>query len=269
MKKKLNFFIILITLFFLHCQSNNNENKYKNVALALLLLQSSTNASGGSYAFTPEYYTSSGSGSIKESIDSITTISSKVSFQNPFQDSAGNTVSYQIASGGNFGDGKGPGGTGEHHTGTDYHLVGSNLISVNLYAAHDGTIYTTTTSSKYRHYLSIEKDITDSSGTVLGKMVTLYAHIDLDLDVSGGLSMNGKTVAKGDLVSRNLYSGTAGGPHLHFEIRYYRSNDTTTQDFYGGIGTDSSLTEKSSGVWSYGYWNPSVGYGFENSTNRF
>lgn len=77
------------------------------------------------------------------------------------------------------------------------------------------------------------------------KLVSIYAHIDLDLDETAGLNLNGSSVVKGQLVSKNLYSGTTGGPHLHFEIRYYRPNDNPSTDFYGGIGTDSSFISKS------------------------
>ena len=71
--------------------------------------------------------------------------------------------------------------------------------------------------------------------------------------------------------AKHLYSGTRGGPHLHFEIRYYRSEDTGNETFYGnsiGPGGSSDLTEPSAGSWSYGYWNPDIGYGFGNPKNH-
>jgi hypothetical protein len=99
--------------------------------------------------------------------------------------------------------------------------------------------------------------------------VTLYAHIDLDLDSADNLILSGKSVKQGDLISRHLYSGTVGGPHLHFEIRYYRPGDKGNEEFYGvpGFG-NNTLTDPSAGSWSYGYWNPSVGFGFGNPMNH-
>ena len=62
-----------------------------------------------------------------------------------------------------------------------------------------------------------------------------------------------------------------GGPHLHFEIRYYRENDTGYEEFYGsGTGPNANLdfTEPSAGIWSYGFWNPDIGYGFADPRNH-
>ena len=86
---------------------------------------------------------------------------------------------------------------------------------------------------KYRQYLAITKDIVDGDGFLLGKLVTLYAHLDLDLDEADELLMNGQSVAPGDLISTHFYAGTVGGPHLHFEARYYRSNDIGNESYYG------------------------------------
>ncbi|MFT6020696.1 MAG: murein DD-endopeptidase MepM/ murein hydrolase activator NlpD, partial [Saprospiraceae bacterium] len=71
---------------------------------------------------------------------------------------------------------------------------------------------------------------------------------------------------KGDLVSKNLYSETMGGPHLHFEIRFYRNSEIGNEDFYNWQNS-GNYTTQSSGIWSYGYWNPDVGYGFGNPLN--
>ena len=87
--------------------------------------------------------------------------------------------------------------------------------------------------------------------------MTLYAHVDLDLDEADGLSMSRKTVKAGDLISKNLYSETRGGPHLHFEIRYYRPDDDGTEEFYGIRGSVPGA-----GEWPNGYWDPDTGYGF-------
>ena len=56
-----------------------------------------------------------------------------------------------------------------------------------------------------------------SRGKFLGKLVTVYAHIELN--EADGLLLEGKLVQKGELLSNHLYSGTMGGPHLHFEVR--------------------------------------------------
>ncbi|TFH07155.1 MAG: hypothetical protein E4H08_09955, partial [Candidatus Atribacteria bacterium] len=74
-----------------------------------------------------------------------------------------------------------------------------------------------------------------------------HAAVDLDLDEVSGLNLNGQIVQAGDLISQHLYAGTAGGPHLHFEIRYLRPEDTGNEEFYGFAGprADPALTEPS------------------------
>ena len=69
-----------------------------------------------------------------------------------------------------------------------------------------------------------------SRGKFLGKLVTVYAHIELN--EADGLLLEGKLVQKGELLSNHLYSGTMGGPHLHFEVRYYRANDKGDETFF-------------------------------------
>ncbi|MEA3285932.1 MAG: T9SS type A sorting domain-containing protein [Candidatus Marinimicrobia bacterium] len=104
----------------------------------------------------------------------------------------------------------------------------------------------------------------------IGKLVTLYAHIDLDLDFVDGLDLDGQYAEKGDTISLNLYSGTVGGLHLHFEIRFYRPDELGDETFYSFVGPEGSdiFTEPSTGSWSYGYWNPDTGYGFANPGNH-
>jgi len=131
---------------------------------------------------------------------------------------------------------------------SDLH-VGSAETDDQLFAAHDGVVSVYRDADKSRHYLAITKDV---------------AHIDLDLDEAEGLVMDGRTVAKGDLVSRNLYSGTVGGPHVHFVIRYYREGNNVDEEFYGG----PLYSEPSSGPWQYGYWDPQTGYGFAHPSNH-
>ncbi len=61
----------------------------------------------------------------------------------------------------------------------------------------------------------------------------------------------------GDLISKHLYEGTRGGPHLHFEIRYYRPTDNGTEEFYG-----FRQSAPGAGDWPNGRWDPDHGYGF-------
>ena len=96
-------------------------------------------------------------------------------------------------------------------------------------------------------------------------------HVNQVFLEADGLPLDGKTVHKGEVISRHLYAGTMGGPHLHFEIRYYRPHDKDDETYYGarfpGV-KNSDLTEPSTGPWSYGYWNPGIGYGFANPRNH-
>ncbi len=211
---------------------------------------------------TPEYYDTPYEGEFRLELNKFVHFSRKIPFQHPLEGSSGQIPTNTINR--SFGDGIGPGGTGSHHPAFDY-FVG-NLTKVNMYAAHDGIVSVNKDVARYRHYLTITTEVYDSIDNSIGKMVTIYAHIDLDLDSVDNLEMNGQYVNKGDLVSKNLYSGTMGGPHLHFEIRFYRNNDSGLEDFYGGnVGANTS---PSSGTWTYGYWNPNVGYGFAHPLNQ-
>jgi len=245
MLKKLAILFVLIISFIngFTQYSNNEDGQYEDM-------------------LTPEYYNTPNAGAFRLEVNEFVHFARQLPFQHPFEDSLEQIISYTINR--SFGDGIGPGGTGSHHPAFDYHVGGST--QVNMYAAHDGFVTVRRDVERYRHYLSITSEIHDSLGNEIGKMVTLYAHIDLDLDSVDNLNMNGQYVTKGDLVSKHLYSGTMGGPHLHFEIRYYRSTDTALEDFYGGnIGGNTS---PSSGSWMYGYWNPNNGYGFAHPLNQ-
>lgn len=59
-----------------------------------------------------------------------------------------------------------------------------------------------------------------------------------------------------------------GGPHLHFEIRYYRAMEVGNEEYYGWSGGSTTFTTPSAGSWSYGYWNPNIAYGFANPMNH-
>lgn len=214
---------------------------------------------------TPEYYNTPLGGQFRVEINKFVYYARLESFRHPLKDSLGNIPAYTIPTNGTFEAGKGPGDTGEHHKANDMH-VGSGDTSVTMYAAYDGYVATYYNALKYRDYLTITKDIRDSNNVLLGKMVTIYGHLDLSLDTLDGLYMNGQYVHQGDIVSKHLWSGTVGGPHLHFEIRYYRASDLGTEDYYGFFG--AGLTDSSAGIWTYGIWNPNVGYGFAQLDNH-
>lgn len=149
-------------------------------------------------------------------------------YQHPLQDTNGILAPYTTNR--IFGTGIGLNETSKHHPATDLHF--DNSSNINLYATHNGIINTYRDNPKYRHYLTITKEIKDIDNIIIGKLVSIYAHIDLDLDESQYLFLDEVTVQKGELISKNLYSGTAGGPHLHFEIKYYKNSDIGNEEFY-------------------------------------
>lgn len=212
---------------------------------------------------TPGYYQA---GAFKAEIDAFLGAVRQVRFGHPLKDTAGQVPSFSVPAMGNFGAGKGPTGTSQHHPAVDMH-VANKATKVTLYAAHDGLVATYKNADKYRHYVSITREIKDAGGKAVGKLVTLYAHVDLDLDEAAALSLNGKKISSGEVVSRNLYAGTVGGAHLHFEVRYYRPADAGTESFYG-LGSNKAFTEKSAGGWSYGFWDPAAGYGYADTKNH-
>lgn len=211
---------------------------------------------------TPQYYNTPDGGDFRLELNEFVHFARIIPFQHPLQSPSGDLAAYTIKRG--FGAGIGSGGTGSHHPAIDYYLNDDD--SVSLYAACDGYVSIDKTVSRYRHFLSISSDVKDSTEVVIGKMLVIYAHIELDLDAADSLNLEGKYVKKGDLISKHLYSGTVGGPHLHFEIRYYRASDAGDEDFYGGQVGDK--TSPSAGSWSYGYWNPDIGYGYGHPFNH-
>ncbi len=223
--------------------SNSEENGYQDM-------------------LTPAYYISDNNDSFRIEVNNFLEQVRKIEFYNPLANASGLMPSFTVPSIGEFGALK---GASQHHEAVDLHIE-NNETEVILYASHDGIVRTVKDAEKYRHYLSITKEIQDSSNQIVGKLVTLYGHIDLDLDEAKFSSLDGQFVSVGDTVSKHLYSGTVGGPHLHFEIRYYRPSDDGNEEFYGSKAAD--LTEPSTGDWSYGYWNSNVGYGFGNPMNH-
>ncbi len=213
---------------------------------------------------TPAYYQSTTEASFIEDVNQFISFAQLEQFHHPLEDETGRIPDFTVPPIGEFGAGKGLNGTSQHHPAVDLH-VGNKEILVNIYASYDGFVTTVKNADKYRHYVSISKNVEDGNGQLIGKLVTLYAHIDLDLDEADSLNINEQHVNKGDIISKHLYSGTLGGPHLHFEIRYYRAGDNGTETFYGFANPNlPELTEPSAGNWSYGVWNPTVGYGFGN-----
>ena len=219
---------------------------------------------------TPAYYQVPEGAAFREEVNRFVYFARGLPFQHPLADSFGATPSFFVSDLGRFGAPKGPNQDAQHHPAIDIYVAG-RTTDVGLYAAHAGTVRTLRDADKYRHLIAITKEIVDEAGQLLGHVVTLYGHVDLDQDEADGLFLDGRTVERGDLVSRHLYAGTMGGPHLHLEIRYYRADDTGTETFYGGRtgpGGSGELTDPSSGIWTYGYWNSSVGYGFADPRNH-
>ncbi len=208
--------------------------------------------------YTPAYYKD---GPLKKEVDILVEACQQRPLSHPLEDPEGIIPSYRVPAMGDFGAGKGPTRKEQHHPATDMH-IGSRETSVGIYAAHDGVVSTARDAPKYRHYVAVTKVISDESGKELGKLVTLYGHVDLDLDEAADISMNGKTVKAGDLISKHLYADTRGGPHLHFEIRYYRPGDKGNEEFYG-------FRQKvpGAGDWPWGNWDPDVGFGYGHPAN--
>ncbi|MCK5839748.1 MAG: hypothetical protein KAG99_07860, partial [Bacteroidales bacterium] len=163
---------------------------------------------------TPEYYLTGNGEPFRNEINMLVHFARLKSFQHPLEDSAGQIPQYTVPTYREFGAGIGLGGTSQHHPAIDLH-IGNSDTNVNMYAAYDGYVTTYRDAPKYRHYLSIISNIEDSIGNVIGKMVTLYAHIDLDLDSADNIILDGQFVNQGEIVSKHLYAGTMGGPHLH------------------------------------------------------
>ena len=218
---------------------------------------------------TPAYYQAGLGAAFVAEVDEFLAECQSVKFHHILEDADKDAPEFTVPGMGAFGVQKGPDQAAQHHAAVDLH-VGHRATDVNVFAAHDGVVAVHRDADKYRHYISITKDIVESDGLLLGRLVTIYAHVDLDLDEAGGLSVGGKTVQAGDLISQHLYAETVGGPHLHFEIRYYRPSDAGTEEFYGFSGprASSDYSEPSSGPWLLGLWNPSVGYGYGDPRNH-
>lgn len=219
---------------------------------------------------TPAYCAPGSENALKAEVDRFVSHSRKDLFHHPLQNESGEMPAYKVHDWGSFGAGKPPWREVQHHAAADF-KVNDGETDVALFAAHDGLITTFRDVPKYRHYLAITKEVVDDDGKSLGKLVTLYGHIDLDLNEADGLSLDGKQIKKRELVSRHLYSETKGGPHLHFEVRYYRPGDNGDESFYGLARPDSDdagFAKPSAGTWTLGHWNPDIGYGYGDPHNH-
>ena len=88
-------------------------------------------------------------------------------------------------------------------------------------------------------------------------LVSVYKHNAELLKKTGDKVKAGETIAiignSGELTS---------GPHLHFEIRYYRPEDEGTEEFYGFMQQVDGV-----GDWPGGKWDPDIGFGYGNPAN--
>ncbi len=257
------FLILLILVSISACSTSNSaSNTIDNPDIGDDVVNNNSEDNNYSDMLTPSYYNSDNNNSFRVETDNFLGQVRKEEFHHPLENILGQIPSFTVPVHGEFGA---PKGTFQHHTAVDLHIE-DNETEVILYASYDGFVRTVKDAAKYRHYLSITKEIRNSSNQIIGKLVTLYAHIDLDLDEAESLVLDGQFVSKGEIVSKHLYSDTVGGPHLHFEIRYYRPSDIGDEEFYGSKTAERS--EPSSGEWLYGYWNPDIGFGYGNSKNH-
>ncbi len=248
MKKLLTLFSFILAINTVYSQTypNNEDSQYQDM-------------------LTPAYYNAPNDDTFRNEVNKFVHFARLTPFQHPLKDALGNIPTYTIPRG--FGDGLGPKGTSQHHNAFDMH-VGNNNSNVILFASIDGIVNTYRDAPKYRDYLTITKNVEDGLGNTIGKIVVLYGHIDLNLDSLDNRNLNGQFINQGDTISKHLYSGTLGGAHLHFEIRYYRPTDIGTENYYGWSGGSASYTDPSAGPWPYGYWDPNIGYGFAHPENH-
>lgn len=256
MKQITTYLIVILLTFLSNCKENDTTDFTEESTYEI-------NENGTSQDFlTPNYYNTNET-ELRDEVNEFIHFSRLEEYQHPFQNSNGDIITYSTNR--QFGTGIGLGGTSQHHPAIDLHP--SNPLDVALYATHEGIVNTYRDNPKYRHHLTITKEIKDSDNNSIGKLVTLYAHIDLDLDESQAIELDGLFVNKGDLISENLYSGTMGGAHLHFEFRFYRNSEIGNEEFYSWQNSGAYTAQSTGTLWSYGYWDPSTGYGFGNPIN--
>ncbi len=200
---------------------------------------------------TPEYYQSSTS-DFREEVNEFLYFAHESQFANQYGDNADYDVGRQFTD-------EMPNGS-QNHPATDMHPSNGDA-TISVYAAHAGRATLIMGAPKYRDYIAVSTDVTDGDGNVIGQIVTIHAHLELTQPYIA----DGTAVAKGELIQEVLYEETRGGPHLHFEIRYYRAGDDGTEEFYGGPN-GANTAESLNGF--VGYWDPTTGYGFGNPLNH-
>ncbi len=227
---------------------------------AIILLSSTLSATDYSNEsspdmLSPDYYNAGEEDSIRLITNSVISLTREEGLHHPLLGES--LPNYSIFR--DFGDLVGRNNNYQYHPARDFYVENKATL-VNIYAAHDGLIDTCTNITKYRHHISITCPILSKEGEEIAKLTTIYAHVDLDSNMLA--LQDGDFVKKGDLICTHLYSGTMGGPHLHFEIRFYDKNAEGTEEFYGW-----AFSTPSSGPWEYGYWDTSIGLGYGNPDN--
>ena len=168
---------------------------------------------------------------------------------------------------GSFGSLKGRAPNYEYHPAIDL-KVDNNETIVNIYAVFDGLVKVYTDQAKYRDMLTLETEVRNDNGDLLGSILIIYAHIDVADDLLDNMNPDKQDVQKGDTLSMNLYEGTVGGPHLHFEIRYYLNTDDISGGYFEYYGSKMNFDLPSESPWEYGYWSSTNGIGFGNPKNH-
>ncbi len=213
---------------------------------------------------TPAYYPAPDGDTFRNEINKFVHFARLVPFQHPLEDSVGQIPSYIIKRA--FGDGIGLNGTAQHHPAIDLHVENGNTL-VNMYAAHEGYVKTYRDAAKYRHYLSIEKNIEDSIGNVIGKMGHCMHTLNWIWTRLIIWFLTDNLCIKETLFQNICIQEHWAARIFILKIRYYRPADADDKAFYGRAGASPDFTEPSAGSWSYGYWHPDIGYGFANTEN--
>ncbi|MFT6338405.1 MAG: hypothetical protein ACJATI_005178 [Halioglobus sp.] len=250
---------------FLLLDNDSTQKKY-NIKIAFFLFglivlvghsyeQSYPNKEDYQYQdlLTLEYYdTPNGGDSFRDEVNKYVHFARQIPFLHPLANANGTFPAILVTR--EFGDIVGQAGNTEYHNAPDMKVVGSNDTTVTLFASINGIINTYRDALKYRDYSTITQNVEDSLGGILGKIVVLYGHLDLNLDSLDNRNLDGEYINQGDTISNHLYSETEGSTHLHFEIRYYRNIDNGTERYYGKPNGFPNFTDPSTAPWSHGEW---------------
>lgn len=155
------------------------------------------------------------------------------------------------------------------HTGVDIGVPENKEV----YAAHDGYVKMAgwenpnNQSQGYGKRVYLMRHVYDDYGINVGKLTTLYAHLNrIDVSVNDWLPhplMGNPNDAK---IGLSGNTGHSTGPHLHFEIRYYRPGDGGTEPFYSRNSKSGWIEGTRED--NKGYWNSDIGYGFGDPRNH-